>query len=82
MSVSPRRLVLGMNHGDKIKNEVPLGRLELPLLAPGANALSTELQGHKDFYFTTDYFSPNPHTGIWKNQALIRGLIWMSSARS
>jgi hypothetical protein len=29
----------------KAGQEVPLGRLELPFLAPEANALSTELQG-------------------------------------
>jgi hypothetical protein len=35
-----------------IKKGVPLDRLELSHLAPEANALSSELQGHKDFYFT------------------------------
>jgi hypothetical protein len=29
----------------KLKGKMPLGRLELPFLAPEANALSTELQG-------------------------------------
>ena len=41
------------------KWQVPLDRLELSLLAPEANALSTELQGHKDFYFTMIYFRLN-----------------------
>ena len=31
---------------------VPLGRLELPHLAPEASALSSELQGHAHNYYT------------------------------
>ena len=37
---------------------VPPGRFELPHLAPEANALSSELQGHKIFLFYHDSFSP------------------------
>jgi hypothetical protein len=36
-----------------IKKKVSLGGLELPLLAPEASALSTELQGHTITDFTT-----------------------------
>ncbi len=34
--------------------KIPLDGLEPSLLAPEANALSTELQGQGKFYFTTD----------------------------
>ncbi|GEM_PF-5803239 len=33
---------------------VPLGRLELPSLAPEANALSTELQGRAHKFYHTE----------------------------
>ncbi len=36
---------------------IPLGGLEPPHLAPEANALSTELQGQKEIYFTMIHFA-------------------------
>ena len=61
--------------------EVPLDRLELSLLAPEANALSTELQGHEEILFYHGLFppyfacqQPEYHTEIW-------GLMLPSSIR-
>ena len=49
---------------------VPLGRLELPFLAPEANALSTELQGRASTFYHENMSISNLH--IWREADQLR----------